>query len=267
MKKFAVVGKDVSRSLSPQIHSFLSSRLGYALSYDKVTVPEAEFESRIEELLLKYDGLNLTIPYKITVIPHLDKICGDAKTFGAVNTVLSSDKSGHNTDGLGFMRMLELADITVTGKRVLLVGAGGAGRSSAIKLASAGASVSVYSRRYESTQSLVVTCPSITPLRALEPASYDLIVNATGVGMHKTVGSSPVSEEIIKNCSAAADLIYDPEESEFLRVAKSLGKRTVNGKAMLFFQAYFAECVWFGKEADLQTADALYKEFIKEVLK
>lgn len=267
MKKFAVVGKDVSRSLSPQIHAFLSSRLGYKLSYDKVTVAEEDFESRINELLSEYDGLNLTIPYKITVIPHLEKICGDAKAFGAVNTVLSADRSGHNTDGLGFMHMLKIAGIEVKDKRVLVIGAGGAGRSSAIKLSAEGAHVSVYSRRYESTQSLVGICPSITPLSSLKPEAYDLIVNATGVGMHKTVGSSPVGEEIIKNCSAAADLIYNPEESEFLRIAKSLGKRTVNGKAMLFFQAYFAECVWFQIPADLQTADELYKEFLKEVLK
>ena len=96
--KLAVIGKDVSKSVSPEIHSFIAEKLGKSISYDKISVPEDEFEDRISGLLGAYDGVNVTIPYKLTVMPHLKKICGDAKVFGAVNTVKTRERfpKAHN---------------------------------------------------------------------------------------------------------------------------------------------------------------------------
>ena len=128
MLKLAVIGKDVSKSTSPQIHSFIAANSGLEISYEKISVPEEEFENKIDELLKNYDGLNVTIPYKLSVIPHLKKIAGDALTFGAVNTVVTKTLTGYNTDGMGFMQMLDSNKVEVEGESVLLLGAGGAGR-------------------------------------------------------------------------------------------------------------------------------------------
>ena len=145
-KKLAVIGKDVSKSISPQIHKFIASRLNLEMEYDKISIPESEFEGSIDALLQAYSGVNVTIPYKLAVIPRLKKVEGDAKAFGAVNTVNCKNLTGYNTDGLGFMLMLKNSGVVVSKKEVLVIGAGGAGRSVAKKLFDAGATVSVYDR-------------------------------------------------------------------------------------------------------------------------
>ena len=88
-----------------------------------------------------------------------------------------------------------------------------------------------------------------------------IIINATGVGMHRTVGISPVGEELISLCNTAIDLIYVPPKSKFLEIAESLGKKILNGMSMLFYQAYFAECIYLGLEPHDGRAKALFEEY------
>lgn len=262
--KLAVIGKDVSRSDSPAMHSFIARRMGNRITYDAVSIDEDKFEDRIGEIISGYDGFNVTIPYKLSVIPHLAGVCGDAALFGAVNTVRCSDLSGHNTDGLGFMLMLKNNGVQVAGRSVLLLGAGGAGRAVAKKLAEAGARVSVYDRNVRSAMALGRECPSVSVLSEVVPADYFLIINATGVGMHKSEGLSPVGEDVIGRAGVAVDLIYVPEESKFLGIARSLGKKTINGRAMLFYQAYYAECIYFDVQPDEELAKNLFECYLKE---
>ncbi|MGN0806191.1 MAG: shikimate dehydrogenase family protein [Candidatus Coproplasma sp.] len=263
MIKLAVVGKDVSKSASPQIHLFIAERLGVEISYDKVSVPEEQFEERIEGLLKEYDGINFTIPYKLTVIPHLKEIVGDAKAFGAVNTVVSKTLTGYNTDGLGFMQMLGAAGVEVKGKKVLLLGAGGAGRSVAKKLKDGGAEVELYDRFTQNAINVADEFGGMTVLEEVKPHKVDVIINATGVGMHRTEGISPVDEEVLKLTETAVDLIYVPTQSEFLRIAASLNKKTLNGAPMLFYQAYYSDCYYFGLTPDPAVAARLYEEYAK----
>ncbi|MGN1104435.1 MAG: shikimate dehydrogenase family protein [Candidatus Coproplasma sp.] len=264
MIKLAVVGKDVSQSASPQIHLFIAKNLGVQISYDKVSIPEEQFESRIEGLLKEYDGMNFTIPYKLMVIPHLKEITGDAKAFGAVNTVVTKTLTGYNTDGLGFMQMLNGAGIEVKGKKVLLLGAGGAGRSVAKKLIDGGAYVEIYDRFTQNAINVANEFGGITVLDEVTPHPVDVIINATGVGMHKTEGISPVGKDVLKLCNVAVDLIYVPAQSEFLRLAESLGKQTLNGASMLFYQAYYSDCYYFGLTPDPAVASKLYEEYVKK---
>lgn len=259
-KKLAVIGKDVSKSSSPQIHSFIADRLNLPLEYGKISIHE-EFDDRIDALLAAYDGVNVTIPYKISVIPHLKKIEGDAKIFGAVNTVNCKTLTGDNTDGLGFTLMLKNNGVDVCGKKVLVLGAGGAGRSVAKKLLDAGAHVSVYDKNAINTSALEKEFNGVHALNAVADKPYYLIVNATGVGMHNTEGISPVGEILLSLCEVAVDLIYVPEKSEFLKIAESLGKKIINGKAMLFYQAYYADCIFFGFKPDEEQAKKLFTEF------
>ncbi len=263
--KLAVIGKDVSASDSPKMHSFIAKNMGNEITYDKISIPVEDFESRIDDIIKNYDGFNVTIPFKLSVIPHLNKIVDDAQLFGAVNTVLKSDLSGHNTDGAGFMLMLKNNGVQVSGKKVLLLGAGGAGRAVAKKLVGAGAQLFVYDRNAESACSLAEECGNVTVLSSVEPEDYYLIINATGVGMHKSVGISPVGEDVLSRTQVAVDLIYVPAESEFLKIARTLGKKTINGQAMLFYQAYFAECIYFGAQPDDAQAKQLFEKYISEV--
>lgn len=267
MLKLAVIGKDVSKSTSPQMHGFIASELGFEITYEKISVPEEKFDEEIKTLLKEYDGLNVTIPYKLPVIPYLLRVEGDARTFGAVNTVVTSTLTGYNTDGLGFMQMLESNRVNVNGERVLLLGAGGAGRSVTKKLSDAGAFVEVYDKYKSNAHAVATEFANVTAVDAVEAKPRRLIINATGVGMHKTEGISPVSAEILEKCDTAVDLIYEPEKSEFLRIAESLGKKIINGRAMLFYQAYYSDCYYFGLKPSPETAAKLFENYLKEIVK
>ena len=184
----------------------------------------------------------------------------EAAAFDSVNTVCG--KKGYNTDGEGFLRMLASAGIPVQGKKILVLGAGGSGRSSAAALIKAGAEVRMYQRRRELLEEV---CRALGAFPADDPESggYDILVNCTGVGMHESVGRSPVGIHAFAGCSAAVDLIYPPAESEFLRLAKAAGKRTLNGRAMLFYQAYFSDCIYLERKADAAEADLLCGRYLK----
>jgi shikimate dehydrogenase len=263
MLKLAVIGKDVSKSSSPEMHTFIAQNMGNKISYEAVSIPEDKFEEEIDGILKKYDGFNVTIPYKLSVIPHLQKTEGDASIFGAVNTVNAKTLVGYNTDGLGFMLMLANNGVDVKGKKFLLLGAGGAGRSVAKKLLDGGAEVYVFDKFQQNVKNLVTEFKGITGLEEVKPSDYYGIINATGVGMHKTEGISPVGEDVISKCKVAIDLIYVPEKSEFLRIAESLGKKIINGKAMLFYQAYYAECIYFDEQPSNEQAKQLFDKYNK----
>ena len=271
MLKLAVVGKDVSKSLSPAMHTFILGKMGEECTYECVSIPPEEFSARAQGLLEQFDGFNVTIPFKTDIIPHLAGTAGDARTFGAVNTVNARTRTGYNTDGLGFMLMLENAGVDVRDKRVLVLGAGGAGRSCICKLCEGGARVYAYERDALRLKQVYEEFGNFVTLDTVPVRQYDVIVNCTGVGMHASVGRTPsvrtaagevpVGEELLSKCSAAVDLIYEPKQSEFLRVAASLGKRTVNGEAMLFYQAYYSDCIYLERTPSADEAKAYYEAY------
>ena len=261
MMKLAVIGKDVSHSDSPAIHRFILGKFGVPCSYDALSIPPAEFSQHAEGLFQKYDAFNVTIPFKADILPYLRELRGDAPAFGVVNTVLTRERVGYNTDGYGFLTMLETEGIALKNKKVLVLGAGGAGRSCIKKLMEAGAEVFAYERDEGRLQAVYHEFGGFTPCKRVEPKPYDIIINCTGVGMHDTVGKTPVGEEILSLCGAAVDLIYVPEESEFLRIARCLGKKTVNGGAMLFYQAYLADCIYTKRVVSVTEAKELWKQF------
>lgn len=262
MLKLAVIGKDVSKSDSAKMHTFILRALGADCSYELISCPAERFDGEAERLLADYDAFNVTIPYKLAVIPHLKGIEGDAKVFGAVNTVV--DGVGYNTDGIGFSLMLENNGVDVSGKKILVLGAGGAGRSVVKKLLDAGAEVQLFDLKRENAAAV---CGEFTGARLAEKVEAEpryMIVNVTGVGMHKTEGVSPVGEEILKTCEVAVDLIYYPRKSEFLRIAESLGKKIVNGEGMLFYQAYYADCIYLNRQPRAVEAKELFEKYTEE---
>ena len=271
MLKLCVIGKDVSQSQSPQMHAFLLEKMGVRCEYTAVSIPPAQFAARAEELFSAYDGFNVTIPFKTDIIPFLSSLEGDAETFGAVNTVRAGERKGYNTDGLGFLLMLENEGVAVEGKSVLVLGAGGAGRSCSRKLTERGAEVFAYERDGERLRRVYDEFGGFTPLSAVGPRRYDIVLNCTGIGMHDTVGKTPsvrtahgeapVGEELLSRADTAVDLIYVPDRSEFLRIAASLGKKTVNGAAMLFYQAYYADCIYLNRTPSAAEAKAYFIQY------
>ena len=260
--RLGLIGKDVSKSSSGRIHKFILGQFGTACEYEKISCSPAGLDSVMRRLIGDFDGFNVTIPYKRDVFEYLDGIQGEAIACGAVNTVISSTRQGYNTDGAGFLLMLTTAGFTVQGKSVLVLGAGGSGRSLAVALKNEGAKVFMYRRNREE---LLEVCEQLGVEAATDPevGGFDMLINCTGVGMHDTEGKSPVTKKAFAGASAAIDLIYAPTESEFLRLAKEQGLKTLNGAAMLFYQAYFADCLFLGREPSEEEAKILYEKYLK----
>ena len=259
--RLALIGKDVSKSDSESIHRFILNRMGYAVEYERVSVKAEEFDCAVRRLLGDFDGFNVTIPYKRDILEYLDGTVGDAFSFGAVNTVVCASRLGYNTDGIGFLQMLRFSGVSPKGKRCLVVGAGGAGRSTAAALKNAGAQVYLYRRN---RKELEETCNELGVKAATDLRGYEIVVNASGVGMHETEGQSPVGVEAFEGARVAIDLIYRPRETEFLRLAKSKGLQTVNGSVMLFFQAYYSDCLYLGKEPSSEVNE-IYLDYLKNL--
>ena len=261
--RLALIGKDVSKSQSARIHSFILSEFGYTCEYEKVSVSQKDFDSAIRRLIGDFDGFNVTIPYKRDVMAYLDGIHGDAMDFGSVNTVVCHGLQGYNTDGIGFLMMLRRAKIDPKDKKILVLGGGGAGRSTAAALKKAGGHVHVYQRRREKLEEL---CNELGVHLAESPeiGGYDILVNCTGVGMHESEGCSPVTSRAFLGAKYAIDLIYEPAESAFLSLAKKEGLAILNGKAMLFLQAYYSDCLYLNKEPSDDEAQNLYEKYLTE---
>ena len=261
--RLGLIGKDVSQSHSARIHTFILKEWGIACEYEQFSVLQEDFDSAMRRLLGDFDGFNVTIPYKRDVMGYLDEISDDAFSCGAVNTVLTKTGCGYNTDGRGFLLMLREHNIDLKGKRVLVLGGGGAGRSTAASLKNSGAEVFLYQRRKEKLQEVCAQL-GVQSVESPETGGYDILINCTGVGMHNTEGFSPVSISAFDGATVAVDLIYRPKESQFLQVAKEKGLKTINGEAMLFYQAYFADCIYAGREASDAEAIAMYQKYCSE---
>ncbi len=261
--KLGLMGKDISKSISKPAHVFILKQLGYECEYEQYSVKAEEFDAVARYLLGDFDGFNITIPYKRDIMEYLDEVVGDAFDFGAVNTVVNRTRKGYNTDGVGFMLMTRLAGIATEGKKILVLGGGGAGRSTAAALKKAGGEVYIYQRN---RKNLEETCAQLGVIPADDPETggYDILVNATGVGMHDKEGLSPVSAKAFEGGTAAIDLIYTPVVSEFLRLAKERGLQILNGEAMLFYQAYYADCLFLGIEPNDSQAEKFYLAYQKK---
>lgn len=258
--RLGLLGKDVSKSTSERIHTFILKELGVDCIYERFSVTSEELDFTMRRLLGDFDGFNVTIPYKRDVFEYLDEVVGDALACGAVNTVVSATRRGYNTDGIGFLLMLQSAGIAVQDKRVLVLGAGGSGRSSAVALKNAGAEVFMY-RRNKAELDEVCEQLGVKAAETPEAGGFDILINCTGVGMHDTEGKSPVSERAFAGATTAVDLIYAPAQSEFLRLAKQAGLNTLNGAAMLFYQAYYADCVYLNRTPNVEEGKKLYKKY------
>lgn len=250
MRQCGLLGEKLSHSYSPQIHTHLGDYPYVLFEKEKDAVATFMTEK-------PFDAINVTIPYKKTVVPFLDTLSETAKRLGSVNTIVkNADGSlfGHNTDYYGFSYMLEKSGISPEGKKVLVLGSGGASVTVCAVLRDKGAKeVIVISRsgadNYENIS---------------RHHDADILVNTTPVGMYPHTGASPVRLADFTRCRGALDLIYNPAKTAFLLEAEQLGIPHINGLTMLVAQAkesaeYFGEKPLPASMID-STVSALEKE-------
>ena len=259
----AVVANPIKHSISPFIHNSAfeaTETNGVYLAWEVEATDLAETVANIRRYQMY--GINLSMPYKEQVIPYLDQLSEEARLIGAVNTVVNREGTliGYNTDGKGFFK--SLPSFKISGKRMVLLGAGGAAKAilaQAILDGVSQISVFVRSSSMEKTRPYLEKIQNATGFRvdlfALEDVQAlqdsitkaDLLVNATSVGMDGS--SQPIPTSIVlPEKLLVADVIYQPFETPFLKWAKNQGNQSINGLGMLLYQAAEAFELWTGKE-------------------
>lgn len=236
METYGLLGRKLGHSFSPQIHKELG---GYDYGLFEREPEEVEKFLKSGE----FTGINVTIPYKQTVMPYCSELSPAAQAIGSVNTILRRPDGslyGHNTDYDGFRYMLGSMGVDPKGKKALVLGSGGAAKTVRAVLSELGAvRIVTISRSGED---------NYTNLERHKDAA--LIVNATPVGMYPETEAAAVDLAMFPDCQAVADLIYNPARTQLLLQAESLGMKTVNGLGMLVEQARCASELFVGKAID-----------------
>lgn len=248
MYKLALLGCGIEYTKSPTVHRAIGKAVGKEISFDVLDVPVERLDATVRDALRRYDGMYVTKPYKNDVKQYLDRI----ETACGVNLVRCADRTGFNTDGIGFIRALDHAfgqwRSSVNG--ALVLGAGGAAASVAEALKNAGKRVYVLDRTAMNAARLASTVGA--ELYTNQPA--ELIVNATSAGRH--------GEDILRALCVGAEfpfgfeLIYDPPETPFLRRLREAGARTSGGLDMLIYQAIAGDAILMGGLDEAAAYDA-----------
>ena len=246
MIKLGLVGEKLSHSLSPQIHEEIMKQRGISGTYEILEFSKETFARDFNALKNSgYRGVNITIPYKESVIPLLDDISQQAKYIGAVNTVLFENglAKGFNTDYNGFLSLLDHNNITVKGKGAVILGSGGIAKAVVKVLLDLGIyDLTIVSRGKQNFHGNYTV--SYEFFREANVKS-DLLINCTPVGMYPNVDASPIPKECIKT-DIVLDMIYNPPKTLLLKYAEELGIRGINGSHMLKEQAVKAQDIWNG---------------------
>lgn len=275
-KLFGVFGYPVGHTMSPKLHSMISEKANKDIAYLAFEASPDDFGRKFEAAKeLGASGLNITVPHKIRVMDYLDEIDSAAERIGAVNTVLEKDGKwyGFNTDGIGFLKGLEMNRISPEGKNILILGAGGGARAVAYALAEGGAeSFSIEARTQEKADSIGKMIEKYTESRYCglprDNDAFDIIVNTTPLGMHPHEDKNPMEDfSRVTSDTVCCDLIYSPWETLFLQAAKKRGAKVLNGFAMLVFQGIFAFEHFMGEKLPDSFFSEIYDSFMNEFRK
>lgn len=227
-----LIAKKLGHSFSKPIHNELAD---YSYEYKELT------ENEVGEFLRKkeFDGLNVTIPYKQTVMEYMDEISAEAQRIGAVNTVLNKNGRliGYNTDYYGFLHQIKDSGADIIGKDAVILGTGGAAKTVVCVLNDMGA-----------RSVRTVTSAEIKEGEMNAYADAQIVVNATPVGMYPETGNSPIDINDFKKCEAVLDLIYNPSKTKLILQSEKKGIKTANGLGMLVAQAKKACEIFAGRE-------------------
>ncbi len=265
-KVCGVIGDPIEHSLSPAIHNAAFGALGLDFAFLAFKVKTPDVEAGLNGMrALGIHGLNVTMPHKSTVINFLDEVNETAKFLNAVNTIVNRNGKlfGSNTDGDGALSALVKNGVKPRGKKVVLLGAGGAARAIAYALAKEAGELVVLNRtvnqatelanRLKQTLKRRVTADFLLP-SALQSnlQDADVLINATSVGMKPNTSQSPIAPEWLKPNLTVMDIVYNPIETKLAKDAKKAGCRVVSGLEMLIYQGSASFEIWTGQKSPVE---------------
>ena len=254
MKKYLVIGNPVDHSLSPKLHNYWIKNNNIKAIYEKKNLNENEIKSLISDVKnKKLHGINVTVPFKKAVIPYLDQLSVESKNTQSVNTIyLDNDKvGGHNTDINGFELGIKNSKIDVKDKKILILGAGGVVPSIIFALNKMRVSEIIISNRTKvRAENLKLLFNDIKIVDWGVVPEFDIIINATSIGLKKDDQINLDLSKVGKN-KLFYDVIYNPKETNFLKIGKKMGSKTENGKLMFIYQAFIAFKIWHQIEPEI----------------
>jgi shikimate dehydrogenase len=247
MKKYLVIGNPINHSLSPKLHNHWIKKNKINAVYDKKQINENDIKSVISEVRNgKIEGINVTVPFKKSVIPFIDQLSSEAEEAQSVNTIYKENNKvlGHNTDISGFELAMRGKSYDIKGKKIFILGAGGVVPSIILALKKMGANKIILSNRTKKkAEQLKKNFSDLEIVDWGETPEFNMIINATSLGLNK--------EDEIKLDYAGLgpnklfyDVIYNPKQTKFLSKAKQFGNQTENGKMMFIYQAHQAFTLW-----------------------
>ena len=247
MKKYLVIGNPIKHSLSPKLHNYWIKQNNINATYGKKKINDSEIEGIIKKIKKgEIDGINVTVPFKRSVIPFIDELTYLADRAQSVNTIFKKNNKiiGDNTDIGGFELGLKHIDYKVEKKKVFILGAGGVVSSIILALKKLGVSqIFLTNRTKEKAEKLKKIYTDIEIVKWGQSTDFDMIINATSLGLK-------VNDRIELDFSKAGskklfyDIIYNPNKTNFLLKGEELGNRIENGKMMFMYQAQLAFNVW-----------------------
>ena len=254
MKKFLVIGNPIEHSLSPILHNYWIKNNGIDAIYEKQKLNEDELEQLILQVKeKKINGINVTVPFKKAIIPFLDELSTEAESTQSVNTIYLKDNRviGHNTDIFGFETSIKKSRYNLSDKEVLILGAGGVVPSIIFALNKMKISkIKISNRTKEKAENIKTVFKNIEIIEWGEVPNFDMIINATSIGL-KRDDKMNLDFSLISKNKFFYDVIYNPKETNFLKTGQSLGNITLNGKLMFIYQALSAFKIWHGLEPDV----------------
>jgi shikimate dehydrogenase len=258
-----VIGDPIEHTLSPIMHNAAFDALKLDYAFLAFRVKSAEVENCMNGMrAFNIRGLNVTMPHKSAVMKFLDRIDLSAQIVNSVNTILNRDGKlfGFNTDGVGALRALRENGVELKGRKILLLGAGGAARAIAYTMAKEGDELAVLNRTLKPAQDLSKLLEKTANKKiisgALSPKEIqqnlqdsDILINATSVGMKPKAEESLIPPKLLRSNLAVMDIVYNPIETKLAREAKEAGAKVISGVEMLIYQGASSFEIWTGKSA------------------
>ena len=276
MEKYAILGYPLKHTMSPPIHKRLFELEGKTAEYEICELPPEELSEKAD-YLNSLGGYNITIPFKVDIIKYLDELDESAKRYNSVNCVVNRDGKniGFNTDCYGFLRSLEAEGMSLSGK-VLQIGCGGVGRMMAIEAALHGADLTIVSlpEFIKGAEEAAAEAKKLAPNAKIKvithdqiSGEFDLLVNASPVGMFPKTEECPVTEDVVKSCKNVFEVIYNPDVTMLMKIAEKNNIKAVGGMAMLVWQAVVAHEIWSGAKYKDEDIAELISDMRKELTK
>lgn len=258
MERYGLIGEHIGYSKSPIIHAFMAKKLGIDLRYDLLDMEEKDIPHFLKHLRSGiFKGFNVTIPFKQSVMRHIDVLTPKARRIQAVNTIYMKGDLvvGDNTDYDGFLGLLTYHHIDVKAKRIYILGSGGAAKAAYTVLEDLGAFVTVVTRNKTHDFKMFKRVITYTDIKEND---VDIFINATPIGTYPKTHESILPQTLVKD-KLVIDLIYNPEITTLMHDAK----KAYNGMMMLIIQAIKSEEIWFNRTIEISEA---WLSELKEVI-